>query len=278
MQKIPLSRYQVGFVAFCLVLLCAGGALAFWVGPVATGIAFDGDRRDAPYYLLQFVQRVEPDDRAQTPAQEAFRNDVAAYAAVDGGSLVWSAATLHRHEARARHGSARHAFAALDVLAFERGAGVVQMLTNTDYRALRSDVGDSVLLAGVAMPPRSFDARAVSVLILYEWLVEDAELLESQSPDAAGDHLRGWFAALGAHGGSVVWGGDLAWFQTPQAWNRFAVLQFADTRSVSGWLRDPVTRAGRARASRDLGDLLTLVIVPDEAGSEQTGSSAQPPS
>lgn len=262
--------------------------MALWVGPVATGIAFDGDRRAAPYYLLQFVQRVEPDDRAQTPAQEAFRNDVAAYAAVDGGSLVWTATTLHRHEARARHGSARHAFAALDVLAFERGAGVVQMLTNTDYRARRSEVGDSVLLAGVEVPPRSFDARAVSVLILYESLIIDAEPDVSRSEDAAGNPLRGWFSAVAAYGGAVVWEGDLAWFQSPQAWNRFAVLQFTDTRSVSRWLRDPATRAGRALASRDLGDLLSLVIVPDEAesdpsgskqaGSKQAGSAGQPPS
>jgi hypothetical protein len=268
-----VSRYQAAFIAFCLALLCAGAGLAFWVGPVATGIAFDGAARDAPYYLLQFLRRDEPDFRAQTPAQAAFRNDVAAFAAVDGGSLVWSATTLHRHEARARHGSARHAFATLDVLAFERGAGVVQMLTNTDYRARRADAGDSVLLAGVSVPPESFDAGAVSVLILYESMRDPVGVPTSGDDVRDSDDLRGWFAALGAHGGSVAWRGDLAWFQSPQAWNRFAVLQFADTRAVSGWLRDPVTRAGRALASRDLGDLLVLVSVPEASAP----ASSDPP-
>lgn len=248
-----MSRSLAGFLFFCLLLVTAGAFLVWYVGLTASAIAFDGERRETPYFLLQIVPQAE----GTAPEQlAAYRSGVITAAGADGGRPIWSADTIHRQESRSRHGSYRGAVAALDVLGFQRGAGVLQMLTGADYRALASEAGQHVLLAGTSSVPQPFEAGGVAVVVLFE--VTDATVVAPLGEPGA----SGWLAELDTYGGSIGWDAPIDWVKGAQAWNRVVVLRFPDSASAAGWLRDPVTLTGRAMASRYLGDLLVLIALP----------------
>jgi hypothetical protein len=248
-----LSRSLVGFLFFCVLLLAGGAFLVWYVGPTATAIAFDGDRREAPYFLLQLIPR-SPDAPAEAvPAQRA---GIVVAAGADGGRQIWSANDIARHESRTRHGSFGGAMAAIDLIEFDRGGDLVQMLTGAEYRDLAADADVAVLLAGTSVPPQALRAGEVAVLLLYE-------LTDPAAVSPLGEvGQSGWLGTLDRHAGRLAWTAPLDWVRGKQAWNRVAMLQFPDAAAASRWLRDPATLTERAIASRQLGDLLVLVALP----------------
>jgi hypothetical protein len=248
-----LSRSLVGFLFFCALLLGAGAFLVWYVGPTATAIAFDGDRREAPYFLLQLI----PQGSGAAPEGIAeHRAGLVTAAGADGGRQIWSAADTRRHESRTREGSYRGAMAALDLLAFDRGAELVQMLTGAEFRALAAGPEPGVLLAGTGIPPQALRGSDVTVVLLFQ--VVDADVTQPLGEPGR----AGWLAALDDHQGRLAWDAPLDWVRGSQAWNRIALLQVPDAALAAAWLRDPTTLAERAIASRYLGDLLVLVALP----------------
>jgi hypothetical protein len=250
-----LSRSLLAFLLFLLVLAVGGAALVAWyAGPTAAAVAFDIDRREAPYFLLHLVPTGRPADGA---AVEAHRAGFLAAASADGGTRIWSAGTARRHEARSRHGSYRGSMAAVEAYGFARGANLLQLLTGKEFRTLAAEPALPMLLAGTDTPPAALDPGAVAVLALYE--VDGGNLAQPLgAPDAPG-----WLVALGAHDGKLAWDAPLDWIRGREQWNRVLLLQFPDARAAGAWLRDPATLTARALASRDLGDLLVLVSVPE---------------
>jgi len=248
-----VSRSLAGFLFFCLLLVTAGAVLVWYVGLTASAIAFDGERRETPYFLLQIVPQTE----VSSPERlAAYRSGVITAAGADGGRPIWAADTIHRQESRSGHGSYRGAVAALDVLGFQRGAGVLQMLTGAEYRALAAEAGQGVLLAGTSAVPQPFDAGGVAVMILFE--ATDAKVAAPLGEPGS----SGWLEVLDLYGGSIGWDAPIDWVKGSQAWNRVVVLRFPDSASAAGWLHDPVTLTGRALVSRYLGDLLVLIALP----------------
>jgi hypothetical protein len=237
-----------------MLLLGVGAFLVWYVGPTATAIAFDGDRREAPYFLLQLIPQtggVAPDAIAER------RAGLVTAAGADGGRQIWSAGETRRHESRTRQGSYRGAMAAIDLLAFDSGAELVQMLTGTEFRALASGPEPGVLLAGTGTPPQALRSAEVTVVILVQ--VVDATVTQPFGEPGK----SGWLAGLDDYQGRLAWDAPLDWLRGRQAWNRIALLQFPDAARAAAWLRDPTTLFERAVASRYLGDLLVLVALPD---------------
>jgi hypothetical protein len=250
-----LSRSLLAFLLFLLVLAVGGVVLVAWyAGPTASAVAFDIDRRESPYFLLHLVPAGRP---ANDAAVDARRAGFLAAASADGGTRIWSAGPARRHEARSRHGSFRGSMAAVEVYGFARGANLLQLLTGNEFRTLAAEPEPTMLIAGTDAPPADLAADAVAVLALYE--VDGGNLARPLgAPDAPG-----WLVALGAHGGRLAWDAPLDWIRGREQWNRVLVLQFPDARAAGAWLRDPATLTARALASRNLGDLLVLVSVPE---------------
>ena len=246
---------MLGFLLFCLVLLAVTGALVWHIGPTLTGIAFDSDRRERPYYLLHLVpHRVGAAQEGLVGYRAHFLELVAA----DGGRLAWQAGSTRRHESRARQGSLRSAMDVMDLVAFPRGGDVVQMLTGSGARSLLSGAGTGTLLLGTSTAPQTLAGQDVAVVMLY------------QAIDGAVDHPlgvageSGWLVALDRFEGRVSWDAPIDWIRGREPWNRLLMLQFPDVAAAAAWLRDPATATERAIASRHLGDLLLLVaFAPD---------------
>ncbi len=267
-----MRRYQLGLLAFCLLLLLGIGLLSAWLGRAAAVMVVDGEQRGAPYYFMQWLPRSPGARGTDTNPHADYREALVAVAAVDGGSLLWSAAPLRRAERRTRRGSSREVLASFDVFEFAAGIGLVQMLTNSDFRALDSELSVEPLRAGTVSAPRDLDPTKPALLMLYEDL--SAEARSGDSPTTLNDvNGRGWLRALPAHQGTISWQGDLTWWGTQANWNRFFVLQFATPEGLEAWLRDPATRAGRALVSRDLGDFVILRLPAPSVGGydEKTG-------
>ena len=250
-----MSRALLGFLLFCLLLLSVTGALVWHVGPTLTGIAFDSDRRERPYYLLHLV----PQRPGATPEDlVGYRAHFLELVAADGGRLAWQAGSTRRHESRARQGSLRSAMDVMDLVAFTRGGDVVQMLTGSRSRALLSSksagpAGAGSLLLGTSTAPQALARQDVAVVMLYQ--VIDGAV---QHPlGVAGE--SGWLVALDRFGGRVAWDAPIDWIRGREPWNRLLMLQFPDAAAAAAWLRDPATTTERAIASRHLGDLLLLV-------------------
>lgn len=244
-----MRRYQLGLLAFCLALVLALVLLFTYLGRAAAAMVVDGQQRSAPYYLLQWLPGTA-DSYAEHGSE--YRDALIAVAAVDGGSLLWSSSPLHPQGMRARRGSSRQPLAGLDVMEFATGIGLVQMLTNSEFRELDATLPMQPLRAGTAAPPRDLDPAAPALFILFE------DLSGASASALVDPRGRGWLRALAAHGGRVSWQGELTWWGSEAIWNRFLVLQFAQPDALERWLQDPATRTGRALVSRELGDFLIL--------------------
>jgi hypothetical protein len=261
-----MRRYQLGLLAFCLALVLAIVLLFTYLGRAAAAMVVDGEQRSAPYYLFQWLPGTA--DTSAEP-RSAYQDALMAVAAVDGGSLLWSTTSLRRQGTRSRRGSSRQPLVALDVIEFTTGIGLVQMLTNSEFRELDATLPLMPLRAGTAAPPRDLDPTAPALFILFE------DLSVASASALVDPRGRGWLRALAAHGGRVSWQGDLTWWGTEAIWNRFLVLQFAQPDALERWLRDPDTRTGRALVSRELGDFLILRI-PAQTGVAADERSALP--
>ncbi len=77
-----MNRSLAGFLVFLLVLVMAGLVGTWILGPNLVGLAIDEERRDAPYYLLNFVAGEIAPER-----QASYRSDLAKLVVDDGGQV-----------------------------------------------------------------------------------------------------------------------------------------------------------------------------------------------
>jgi hypothetical protein len=251
-----LSRALIAFLVFCVLLLAGSVWLAWYVGPTVARIAFDAERREQPYFLLNLT----PPSHEATPAAAAGqRSTLLELAIADGGRPLWSAGITRRHESRALRGSFRGAMEHLDLVAFARGGDVVQMLTGAPFLELAGAAPGPLWVVGTSVPPADLVSGAVTVVVLYHAVADSP-------PEPLGTPGRdGWLRALDDYGGRRVWDAPVDWVRGREQWNRVLMLQFSDAPAASAWLRDPVTLTERAIVSRYLGDLLVLVAFPADA-------------
>lgn len=248
-----MSRSFLAFLSFCLLLLLASAGIVWYVGLTLSGIVFDPDRRDHPYYLLQLLpmQSLEPGADGH-----AYRTRFVAVAAEDEGRLVWQAGRVQIAD-----GHLRPAVEAVQLLEFGSGASLVRMLTGHGYRQLQAALGpDSVHLLGSSQPPRELAADEATLLVLYRHRPEGP-------PAPFGEPGQtGWLALLPRFGGSVGWDAPVEVIRGDSAWNRVLLLQFPDLRAAEDWLGDPVTSTERAIARRHVDSVVVLTAPPAQFG------------
>lgn len=248
-----MSRSFLAFLAFCLLLLLASAGVVWYIGLTLTGIVFDGERRQNPYYLLQLLplDDVEPGGEAG-----AYRNRFAAVAAEDQGRLVWQAGRVEVTE-----GHVRPDVEAVQLLEFTSGGSLVRMLTGSGYRSLQSDHGSlGTHLLGSAAPPQELAADEATVLVLYR-----------SQPDGPPAPLgtpgeSGWLTLLPGFGGSVGWHAPVDVIRGGRTWNRVLLLQFPDVPEAEAWLADSVTATESAIARKHVDSVVVLTARPVQFG------------
>jgi len=233
---------------FCAVLGLATAGVVWYVGPTLAGIVVDQSRRDHPYYLLQLLPRAAVGPGPETPS---YRSRFAALAAEDAAALVWQGGQTEVVE-----GSALLDVAGAQLLRFETGADLVQMLTSSAYRSLRAGFGEmTVPLLGSAAGPGQLAGDQASVVVLYH-RAADAPEAPLGSPDHAG-----WLQLVPDHGGELRWQASVSPIRDPDdGWNRVLLLQFPDGLAARAWLEDPATVTEQAIADRHV-DALTVLLV-----------------
>ncbi len=233
---------------FCLFLVLVAGAVVWYMGPTLAGIAVSSERRDNPYYLLQLLPAIAVQRASGAPS---WRSQFVTLAADDQGRLWWQGGAV-----RVAEGSVLTDVAGVELIRFDSGAHLVQMLTSSAYRALAAALDAPVWHLGTAQPPQKLAADEATVVALYRADDEDA-------PSPLGTPGgSGWLALLPRYGGRVKWDSAIASIRGPGDWSRVLLMQFPNAAEAEAWLEDPATVTERAIANKQVHDMLVLLAQP----------------
>lgn len=241
-----MSRSLLGFLVFCALLLLATGGVVWYVGPTLAGIVVDEARRESTYYLLQLL----PAGAASAEhGGESYRARFLELAANETGRLIWQGGGVSVVE-----GSVRLDVAAAQIVQFDTGGSLVQMLTSSAYRSLeRSADGFVVRQLGASQPPDPLATDQATVLVLYR-----SELPAITAPLGVPGEA-GWLGLLPRFDGQVRWDTEVASVRGASVWNRVLLIQFTDPRQAEAWLSDPTTVTERAIAAKTV-DAMTVLL------------------
>ncbi len=248
-----MNRSLLGFLLFCAFLALATAGVVWYVGPTLTGIAASSEIRNNPYYLLQLLPA-----RALRGSEDAssWRSRFVTLAADDQGRLLWQGGAVQVVE-----GSVLVDVAGVQLLRFDRGTELVQMLTSSGYRALEAELSAPIRHLGSARPPEPLAADAATVVALYRTGAETPGPAPLGVPGKSG-----WLALLPRYGGSVRWDAPIAAIRGPADWNRLLVLQFPRPERADAWLEDPRTVTERAIAGTRVRNMMVLMAQPSSMG------------
>ncbi len=249
-----MSRSFLAFLFFCLVLVLVSAGVVWYVGPTVAGIVFDTSRRENPYYLLQILPPAPAAVDAEVPSYRAL---FLALAAEDQGRPLWQGG-----RAEVMEGPALLDVGSVQVLEFATGGDLVQMLTGSGYRALRSGEGSlDTHLLGTPEAPGELEPGAPSVLVLYQ--VADGEDAARQPQQPLGvPGASGWLRLLPDYGGAIRWRTKVEPIRHTTGWNRMLLVQFADAGAARAWLQDAETVTERAIAGMHVDDMLVVLLQP----------------
>ncbi|MFW6093601.1 MAG: hypothetical protein ACODAC_06455 [Pseudomonadota bacterium] len=245
-----MSRSLTGFLVFCLLLGAAAAAVVWYVGPTLAGIVIDTERRERPYYLLALL----PESATRAAAGErSYRARFASLAAEEGGAPVWLG-----EQAQPVEGTHVLDVAAAQLIEFDSGGSLVQLLTSSAYRDLRGAAdAPRTRLLGTAVQPAQVTAGSAAVLVLYEHDVDAAEDAPLGAPGEAG-----WLKLVPRYGGALRWQADVDGIRDAAGWNRLLLIEFANAADARGWLDDAETMTERAIAGQYVDELAVLVLQP----------------
>lgn len=249
-----MSRSFLAFLVFCLVLVLVSAGVVWYVGPTLAGIVFDTSRRENPYYLLQILPPAPAAADAETPSYRAL---FLALAAEDQGRPLWQGGS-----AEVMEGPALLDVGSVQVLEFDTGGDLVQMLTGSGYRALRSGAGTlDTHLVGTPEAPGALEPGTPSVLVLYR--AADGDEAAGQPREPLGvPGSSGWLRLLPDYGGVVRWRTEVEPIRDTRGWNRMLLVQFADAGAARAWLQDAETITERAIAGMHVDDMLVVLLQP----------------
>ncbi|MCZ6640894.1 MAG: hypothetical protein O7F71_04915, partial [Gammaproteobacteria bacterium] len=222
--------------------------VAWMVGPTLLTFALDEEQRNEPYYLLHF-STVKSGDREvyyhdyQAPMQQLV--------IADGGQLVWQADTLQLVE-----GSVRDEWTQVVLARFSKAAGIVQMITSSQFRKISASNSAERVVVGVREGPGDLAEDAVIVLYLFQLDVQHDETSASEF-----QRMGRQMVNLDQYGGSIVWETAISVIEGEvENWDRLIALRFATIERAESWLRDPASVTERAIAKRNMQQVVILLL------------------
>lgn len=232
------------------MLIVVSAGVVWYIGPTLAGIVIDESRRENPYYLLQLWPAAAIVTDSGDPSYRARFN---ALAGDEQGQVLWRGGDVEVHA-----GSVLLDIAAAQIIRFDTGADVVQLLTSSAHRALQGGFDDlPARYLGTAEAPPDLDPRLTSVIVLLQ-VSKPQTTVPLGSPGESG-----WLSLVPRHQGQLRWETEVDSIRGPSTWNRLLLLQFPGRDSALGWLQDPATVTERALAARHLDALTVLMIQPD---------------
>jgi uncharacterized protein (DUF1330 family) len=224
-----------GLIGFLIFLAVVGGGLAtfaYELGPTALAFVFHPDRRTAPVVMVNMLEFA--DEGAEQRHREVFGEPSRPMIEAVGGHRVWSA-----RAGDVVSGLTRDGWSWLELVAYPSRAAVIELVTSSDYRALRTARNATLERAAVlaATPEAPFadeGANAYAVRLLV---------------GARGDSLAAYAAewsnqddvVLARHHGTIAWRArvDPIVVDSNQRFNAMFVYGFPTTEQRDAWVDDP---------------------------------------
>lgn len=212
-----MSRALATFAVFCALLVVLGAAVGWWLGWPLVQLAFDPERRAAPYHLLYFDDAGPGDPTGYGPALEAQLKGA-------GGTRLWQA-----RELSVPVGQMTDEWQRVQAFRAETGAGFVRLVTGRGYRALaaRAPKGRRSVL-GLKVAPAASQ------------LAPQLLMIGARFPDQAGadsgQALAAAFQEALALGGRLYWDSPVAVLEGDAAISHLIVLGFDAAPALDEWL------------------------------------------
>jgi uncharacterized protein (DUF1330 family) len=239
---VPVSRSLAGFLGFLLLLLIIGLLGTWYMGPNLVRLAFDEERRNEPYYLLNFAAGER--DREY---QSTYRAGLAELVVADGGQLLWQAKTAALSEGRVED-----EWQDVQLFEFPRAGDFVEMLTSSRYRSIVDEHPSVVrMMLGTSQGPDALATGQATVLSL---------LTATSEVDGSDAVIGQLFNNLSAYDGSLLWDAQVEDLEDQQSLNRVLMLTFPTLQQAEDWLRDPATVTERALTAAAAKRRVTLVL------------------
>ena len=242
-----MSRSLGLFLLFLVGLALLGVVGAWYLGPSLVSLAFDEERRNAPYYLLNLVADPDQDATQHAASSSTFQAALAELVASDDGQLLWRAATLQVAEGRVED-----EWQDLQLFEFPRGGDFVEMLTSTRYREIVDAHPRLARLAlGTGHAPDGIASTGAAVLSLFRVGEQTAEFSQG---------TRELASNLGEFQGGLIWDAPLTDLEGEMFWNHILLFEFENVAAAEGWLRDPGTVTQRSLIQRGAQGTVTLIL------------------
>lgn len=227
-----MNRGLIGFLMFLTVVVGGLAAVGYVLGPNVLAFVFHEDRRTAPVVMVNFLEFADAD--AEQRYRSEFGNPARGMIEALGGHRVWSA--------RANDvvsGLMLDGFSWLELIEYPSRAAVIELVTSSDYRALRgaraSALKRSALFAATqAMPFTDDGASAYAVRLLAG---VDRDAIASYRAQATKEDD----ALLARHQGQLVWRADVDPLVVAgdQRFEAMLIYGFPDVDRRDAWVNDP---------------------------------------
>lgn len=186
-------------------------------------LAFDDDRRNAPYYLVHLISLDESPD---------YFSAFGPLLREEQAQVLWRGGLTALHSGRSRD-----ELGDVALIEFASGNRVVQMMTSSTYRDLTRN--SRPVLLGAVSPPGPIASDEVLLLWLFEL-----------SEGSSGEQLEAIARSADTHQGQLIWATPVEQLGGDRTWNQLLLLAFPDSISAQNWLADPQTTTDRALARR----------------------------
>lgn len=244
-----VSRSLSWFLAFLVVLGILAVAGSWYLGPSLVSLAFDAERREAPYYVLSLIGRDTLGDE-----DAGFAPDLADLFIASGAELLWRGSTE-----RVVKGRIQDEWLQGQLFAFPRGASFVELMTGGAYREFVSaHEGAARLLLGSATAPDAMVRRRIWVLNL---IAQERLDLDATGSDPMASVMRD----IADFGGTLLWDAAVTDLDDRWPWNRLVVLGFAQPLEAEVWLSDAGTRTELALSMERARRRVTLLMSPADS-------------
>lgn len=234
-----MNRAVSLFVVFCLLMLCLGFAISWWLGPQLVSLAFDSQRAKTPFFGL-YLQHQVSDAQAEDPQALGYKvrllqmlahpsdsgtNPVQADAQADpAAEVLWQYSSVD-----VVVGKVDDAWSNLTLARFGTGRQFVRLATSPEYRAVRDAApkGRRMVVGSSTRPLQALQAQQHSAAML---------LLVAGAPQQA---LDAWVDQLVALGGEVIWDAPAAVLEPadagPASWDSLVLITFANAQALNTW-------------------------------------------